>query len=261
MSLERLHKFLEKSSNSVSRERLFFHRLYFDLKVAAARAGYALTLFEPDVDRQGFDIVLGGQDHDRRFQLKTVLKCAATHSWETTKVFMRPEPLYNKHLGFESSGEGIGFGGGLIVIEVDDTKIDCPVRYLYTDIFVIMALHHGLVFHVDNRVRQRRQKQADAYVRALRRGRGDEKLAIAEGLLVPVKSPDHLLAIVGFFSSVDSLFWFNNFLFALRDGFGIDENGQPRSGVPAEVVGSAQYSADKLLMLIEDNFGLRRFGK
>lgn len=260
MSLERLRKFLKESSNSVSRERLFFHRLYFDLKIAAARAGYALSLFEPDVDRQGFDIVLGGWDHDRRFQLKTVLKSAATHSWETTKVFMRPENFYNEHLGFESSGEGVGFGGGLIVIEVDDAKIDCPVRYLYTDIFVIMALYHRLVFRADKRDRQTGQKQAEACVRALRRGRGDEKLSIAKGLLLSVKSPDHLLAIAGFPSSVDSFLWFNNFLSALRDGFGIDD-GEVRSGVPARVVGSAQFAADKLLMLIEDNFNLRRFGK
>jgi hypothetical protein len=39
-----LQSFLSHGANSRSRERMFFHRLYFDLKLAAAQRGYHLGL-------------------------------------------------------------------------------------------------------------------------------------------------------------------------------------------------------------------------
>lgn len=73
-------EFCRTPSNSVTRERIFFHKLYFDLKLATARCGYALTLFEPEVDRDSYDVMLDDGDTQRRVQLKTVLKTAKTAS-------------------------------------------------------------------------------------------------------------------------------------------------------------------------------------
>ena len=57
-----LKQFLNAPINSKTRERIFFNRLYFDIKLAAARRGYSLTVFEPEVDREGFDVVLDDAD-------------------------------------------------------------------------------------------------------------------------------------------------------------------------------------------------------
>src|ERR1043165_6959173 len=113
-------EFCRMPANSVTRERIFFHKLYFDLKLAAARRGYALTLFEPEVDRDAYDVMLDDGDTQRRVQLKTVLKTAKTAKWDSTKRFMRLEEVYGDRLGIAPSDCGVG--GGFILIEIDDTN-------------------------------------------------------------------------------------------------------------------------------------------
>jgi hypothetical protein len=45
-------KFINNPDNSRTRERIYFHKLAFDLDVAAARKDYHLQMFEPEVDRE-----------------------------------------------------------------------------------------------------------------------------------------------------------------------------------------------------------------
>lgn len=68
-----LQAFLKAKVNSVSRERIFHNKLFFDLKLAAARARYHLSIFEPEVDRDAFDIFLDDGDNERRIQVKTAV--------------------------------------------------------------------------------------------------------------------------------------------------------------------------------------------
>jgi hypothetical protein len=64
-----LAEFFADRHNNVSREKMFFNRLYFDLKLAAAHSNCALSIFAPEVGRDGFDVSLDDGDLDRRFQL------------------------------------------------------------------------------------------------------------------------------------------------------------------------------------------------
>jgi hypothetical protein len=73
-----LRNFFNAPANTVTRERMFFHRLYADLTLAAARAGYPLSIFEPEVDRDKFDVLLDDADNQRRIQLKTFTTSAGT---------------------------------------------------------------------------------------------------------------------------------------------------------------------------------------
>ncbi len=75
---EGLDGFLRLSANSHSREVLFRHRLCYELKAAAAMAGYHLHVFLPDVDHGGFDLVCGDRERLHRVQLKTVLADSTT---------------------------------------------------------------------------------------------------------------------------------------------------------------------------------------
>ena len=79
-----LRTFLNDPRNTASRERMFFNRLYFDLKLAAAARGYPLSIFEPEVDREGYDVVIDDADMQRRFQLKIF-----THSFQTSVWSLR----------------------------------------------------------------------------------------------------------------------------------------------------------------------------
>ncbi len=53
-----------------TRERIFFNRLSFDLMIAAARVGYHLHIYEPNVDRDGFDIIVEDEDSTRQLQTR-----------------------------------------------------------------------------------------------------------------------------------------------------------------------------------------------
>lgn len=68
-----LRSFFAAPDNSVTRERIFFSRLSFDLKIAAARADYHLHLYEPDVDRDGFDIIVEDEDGVGWYQTRLIL--------------------------------------------------------------------------------------------------------------------------------------------------------------------------------------------
>ena len=68
-----LEKFLLADVNSRAKESLINYKLFYDLKLSAALDGYDLSLYTPDVDRDGFDIILDDRDSVRKIQLKTVL--------------------------------------------------------------------------------------------------------------------------------------------------------------------------------------------
>lgn len=93
-----LKKFLNAPVNTVTRERMFFNKLYFDLKLAAARRGYHLSVFEPEVDRDKFDVLLDDGDNERRIQLKAFSKSSGTSQWSSNKRFMRPDIIAGEKL-------------------------------------------------------------------------------------------------------------------------------------------------------------------
>jgi hypothetical protein len=137
-----LTEFLKDPKNSVSRERIFYNRLYYDLKVAAARSDYDLQIFAPEVDRDGYDVIFDDRDNQRHIQLKTVLCSSGTVHWKGKKRFLRPSLAYAERLGFVPAKSGLG--GGVILIEIDDATNDGTVRYAYTDYFITLALFQRL---------------------------------------------------------------------------------------------------------------------
>jgi hypothetical protein len=111
-----ISKFFKHPDNSGIREKIFFHRLYYELTLAAAHRG--AFLFTPEVDREGFDIVLDDGEVSRRFQLKSFVKSARTASWKIQRRLLRPERRDAEALGFEFSPTGTGLGGGVILIRL-----------------------------------------------------------------------------------------------------------------------------------------------
>lgn len=138
--------FLHEPRNSTVRERLFNQKLFYDLKLAAAYRGYHLELFQPDVDRDGFDLMLSDSDDVFKIQIKTLFD-STTKQWSIRKRLLRPTRHWNEALGFESSPEGVGLGGGIVtikpIVEADGSLKE--VEYRYTDVLLIFAICHGLV--------------------------------------------------------------------------------------------------------------------
>ena len=243
--------FFDDSHNNTSREKMFFNRLYLDLKLAAAHSGYALSVFTPEVDRDGFDVLLDDGDCNRRFQLKTKLKTATTVSWKIHKRILRPSIQNAVSLGFSLSPGGVGLEGGFITIEIDNEHDECPVIYRYTDIFIISAFADGLIRDPQNPYRRKQAQDLLAKLKQL--GSGKDEISIPINLLLQVKNPHCVLAIAGMHSTGWPYCWFGGYINALNGGFRTDVEAKVESDVERGVVAHAQVATEELFKLLNES--------
>lgn len=196
-----LKKFFRAAVNTTTRERIFFSRLSFDLKIAAARAGYHLHLYEPDVDRDGFDIVVEDDDSTRQVQTKAVLSGVPTNSWRITAGLIRASA--EDQDVYQISPVESGRGGGVVLIEIDASTDDGNVIYSYTDYEILVAIAEGYLLETPPAKRKRgkaatpaRQEAAEVLEQVWRVDR-HEKVALSRRLFVRLKTSDQLLALIG----------------------------------------------------------------
>ncbi|WP_050907543.1 hypothetical protein [Vibrio harveyi] len=196
-----LEKYLFEPSNSHAKESLINNKLLFDLKLSAARRGYFLNAYTPEVDKDGFDIIFDDQDSMTKVQLKTVMEKAGTTSWDIHKTILRPDPMICEDLGFEPSPMGTGHQGGVILIEISDcNQSGFSVQYYYTDIIVLCALRDGLI-EVDEPPQDRVIK---TFFENINTGRSHEKIALNKKMFLKATSPEGLLAIMGLHNSLST---------------------------------------------------------
>jgi len=198
-----LEKFLSDAKNSRTKESLVNFRLFYDLKLAAALRGYDLSLYTPDVDRDGFDIIVDDHDSMRKIQLKTVLKSAKTSRWDIHNDILRPTHYFCEQLGFEPTVSGTGSQGGIILMELDPQIDSMSIGYYYTDIFVITALNLRLV----KRKPQIPSKVFQSFYANIKDGMAHSKIPVPKSFFVKAKSPEHLLGLMGLHNRVNHVWW------------------------------------------------------
>jgi len=252
-----LQAFLKAKVNSVSRERIFHNKLFFDLKLAAARRGYHLSIFEPEVDRDAFDVFLDDGDNERRIQVKTVLTSSSTTSWSSTRRFMRPERNYGDRLMIPPAD--CGAGGGFLLIEIDASVSEAPVRYSYTDYFIATALSmrllRGTSAPVQNgpgRKKESREETASKFLRNLTRKNPGDKIRLARPLFVRVTSPDTLLALMNLHSNADCYLPSNMILEALEKRFEVNAEGNPPEGAELPTIRAFQSHIEEIFALLDE---------
>ena len=259
-----LRNFFSAGVNSVTRERIFFNRLSFDLKIAAARVGYHLHVYEPDVDRDGFDIVVEDQDGAIGwFQLKAVLRSANTASWDTTVGFVRPSPEIGEMLGFDPVE--CGRGGGIILIEIDDTAARGDVVYSYTDFRILTALAESYL--VEGRSERRRpgrppdrkQAVASATVKEIREGQRNDKLSIRRAGFLEARSPDALLALMAMRSIWDFMPYCIQEVFANGVTINEDDGSARLENRSIQDLGNLRAQMEALVELLGDGQELMPF--
>jgi hypothetical protein len=224
--------FLHEPRNSVVREKLFNQKLFYDLKLAAAYRGYHLELYQPDVDRDGFDLMLSDGDGVFKIQIKTLFE-SKTQQWSIRKRLLRPTPEVNEWLGFESSPEGVGLQGGIVTITPITEKDGSlkGVEYRYTDVLVIFAICAGLVpgHSVD-------QEMANRVRSHLWHGSAREVFNLNKSFFVQALDAERLLALMGLHSRFSSSWRLNvlrhqSFEYQPRPPHPEDkEDGQARAG-------------------------------
>jgi hypothetical protein len=190
----RQKEFLKDSRNTVTREKTYLHRFCFDVYSAAAQQGYAMTVLTSEVDRDGFDIILGDGDLERRVQLK--VRFGRTAKWEIRRRFLLPSPWASEALGFAQGQRGSGHNGAVVVIDIEEPSL--RVSYLMADAFTLAVQANGWMPH------KKRTNQSSA--ENLRRELVQDRLTVSlkRSLMVKAKGPAELLALLQLNSIRDS---------------------------------------------------------
>ena len=208
-----LQEFLKACSNTSIRESILLYRLVYELKLAAARAEYHLEVYLPTVDQDGFDIVVDDKEFIRKLQLKSVMSSAK--EWKIHKTMLRPDFRACESLGFERSPVGCGTDGGVILAEVDARGEEMTVGYYYTDIYVITALRLGVVQRSAGD-----RNRAEEFCRDLgSSGVSHDRIVVPRSLFISVKTPDHILTLVGLHGRRGKYAWMNNLMAVAANEF------------------------------------------
>jgi len=197
-----LEKYLLAPKNSHAKESLINNRLFYDLKLAAAERGYLLNLYLPEVDKDGFDIILDDQDSLTKIQLKTVMKIAGTTSWNIHKALLRPVELNCEQLGFEPSSTGTGYQGGVVLIEIN-AKNGLEVEYYYTDIIILLGIRDDIIEHSSPPT----EKAINNLFKNIGSGLSNEKVAVNKNMFIKAKNPAGLLALIGLHNTENTSIW------------------------------------------------------
>lgn len=194
----KLQAFLSDSHKSSSREYILTTRLVHDLTVAAAARGYDLLVYLPTVDSDGFDLIVDDRDRLLPIQLKSIVQGGKASQWKIRRKLIRPEPDSVELYGFESSPNGVGRAGGVIlttVMAAGEAKVD--VRYAYTDVDVLSAMWQEIL--PLSAPQKRRLQRLRAELTAEPGG----SVALPHSAFLRAASPEHLLALCGLHSRVD----------------------------------------------------------
>lgn len=257
---ENLKKYFKAPRNTVTRERIFFNRLSFDLKIAAAKADFHLHIYEPDVDRDGFDIVTEDEDgHVRWLQTKAVLSSVSTSKWNISGRFLSPlMDIADKHgLSPMESGRG----GGVILIEIDAESTNGAVQYYYTDFSIIFAISEKYL--IENKISKRGRKPKSAkdsaveIIQNIRSNHMDFDCCIPKRLFLKLKTPEDLLGVIGYRSNTCYGSWaIHN---AAEEQITIDENGKIEFDASLNSIDPLRWHMEELCSLLEDPQNFKPF--
>ena len=229
-----LRKFLKEAANTTARESLIGSRISYDLKLKAALKGYDLRIYTPDVDRDGFDMILDDRSREVKVQVKTVMDDSKTTSWRIHKTMLRPSFEICEPLGFEESPSGTGIQGGIILVELSPRIDSLDVMYYYTDILVITALFRRIV----NKTPRIAKSTLHSFYRRIQTGTSHERISVPRSFFLRAKTPDHLLGLMGLHSE-SHVGWFH-----------LIAKHQDDAELPIQV--REKYLAEQLINLTDD---------
>jgi len=194
--------------HSLVRENIIRDLLFSDLKSIAAEKEYFLQCSIPNVDKDGFDIVVDGDFLFRKFQVKTFMENATTRSWEIHKSILRPARHIAQRLRFEDSPTGVGINGGVIIIEVIVGKNNTiKLKYYYTELIIILLIQSGFF-----KTTQTSKVIAKKFIKDLISD-NNKTVNVNRSLLIPLRDNLSLMTLAGYITSVESNIYDNMFDF------------------------------------------------
>lgn len=203
--MSNLIEFLDAPANSHAKESILMNKLFLDIKTSAAKRGYYLNTYFDTVDHDGFDVIFDDQDALIKTQLKTVRSDAKTNKWLIKKKVLRPTMEAAENLGFEFSPEGIGVGGGALLMKYGELDGSIVAEYYYTDAYILSAFDHDVI----RRKHASSNNAVNACLADLRRGGGAKFLSVPKSAFLKAKDANHLLALMCLHGPTTS-FWSGN---------------------------------------------------
>lgn len=199
--------FLKKNRNSVIREKVINYKFFYDIKLAGARNNKDIQISFPEVDKEGYDLILDAGEGIKVFQVKTRLIDATTTSWKVQKQLLRPTFENLELLGFEATGQNMGYEGGVILIEINPNKNTLQdFQYYFCNIFILKAIELKII-------PTKSKTQYNAVLRLLNDLQSDgrfnryEKIVIPKGAFVKARDIDSLLALADLKSIKEDYRW------------------------------------------------------
>lgn len=194
-------KFLNDSRNSVVREKMANYRFFYEVKLSAARCCQDIQISLPEIDKEGYDVVLDDEDQIRVFQIRTTLSQSSTSRWKVQKQLLRPDFHNAEMLQFELSPEGVGHQGAIVLIEIEATEhAITSFNYYYCDIYTLKAFEYGLI---SKRSYSSNQSVLNV-IKKLQRGNRYEKVELPQSAFLKVSDIDKLLALANLSSKADN---------------------------------------------------------
>ena len=144
---------LKKPENSVVREKLFKHRFLYDVQLAFLSRGKSILYYESDYDKDGFDLLFDNLGTQKHIQMKSILSSSKRSTFDVHRSLLRPSinELNNFPLAHDSFG--VGYGGGVVLIEANVNAEIVSIKYKYCDGLILTAFHAGY-FKYSSKIKQ-----------------------------------------------------------------------------------------------------------
>lgn len=137
--------FLITPKNTVLREKLFKHRFLYEAQLEFIKINSRIIYYESDCDRDGFDIVFDNLTNQRHIQLKSVIAPAKTNSFYIHRNLLRPRINHLNKYPLSHDSYGVGYGGGVILIEAKEQDNNLLFQYKYTDGLILSLFYAGYI--------------------------------------------------------------------------------------------------------------------
>ena len=213
-----VNSFLKVRRNTVLREKLVNYRLFYEVKLSSSKIGNDIQISLPEIDKDGYDIVLDDGERLKVLQLKTRLKKSKTNLWNVQKQLLRPKYENLTLLGFEAIGQNLGFEGGIVLIEIDaDEKSINNFSYYYCDIYILRAIELGLI-SVKSKSCFLSVSKVIKNLKSDGKFNRHEKISIPFSGFVKAKDVDSLLALADMLTiKEDFRRWKDSFILCLKE--------------------------------------------
>lgn len=198
MAKPELFKDLLHNKRSRAREAIFFNKISYDLKVAAVDAGCYLQIASVEVDDEGIDAVADWGFGSRKLQFKTRDIARGAKHWDVQAGILKP--TFDDQVPADiiewQFAEQLGANGGILLVEIDWSNLAPKVRYLYSDLYILMLLRDGVI------AGEREQKRAKRLLTEIYRSTYSKKVKLTPKCFVRPASMQNLLEFAGIPSGV-----------------------------------------------------------